>query len=189
MDINEERAALDPEQKRREDLIFVCELVIVVLLALFIRQNVFMMTIVSGASMEETLHDHQIVAVDRFGYKIGSPQRGDIVICYYPNAGTKNFVKRVVGVAGDTVAIVNSVTYVNGEAVSEPYIEYPAYSDFGPYVVEEGRVFVMGDNRANSHDSRYEGALPLSLIQGRVMAVVLPFDQIHGIARIPEQNP
>lgn len=71
-----------------------------VLAALLIRHYVFMLTIVSGSSMEETLHDHQIVAVDRLRYALADPQRGDIVICHYPN-DSKNYVKRIVAIAGD----------------------------------------------------------------------------------------
>lgn len=91
-----------------------------------------MLTIVSGSSMEETLHDHQIVAVDRLRYALADPQRGDIVICHYPN-DSKNYVKRIVAIAGDWLQIQDGVTFLNGQALQEEYIVYKAYSDFGPY--------------------------------------------------------
>lgn len=175
------------EKKKRENLRFAIELVAVVLAALLIRHYVFMLTIVSGSSMEETLHDHQIVAVDRLRYALADPQRGDIVICHYPN-DSKNYVKRIVAIAGDWLQIQDGVTFLNGQALQEEHIVYKAYSDFGPYQVPEGCVFVMGDNRANSHDSRAEGALPLELLEGRVFAVLYPFDQLRLVDGAAQQE-
>lgn len=173
------------EKKRdplKENLLFLLELVAVVLVALLLRQYVFTLTIVSGSSMEETLTDHEIVAVSKIDYAFSAPKRGDVVICHYPNSN-KNFIKRVVAIAGDTIQIADGRTYLNGTLVDEPHITYAASRDFGPVTIEEGRVFVMGDNRANSHDSRAEGALEISMLEGRVLAVVYPFEASKWVDR------
>ncbi len=175
------------KQKRRvENLRLLAELALVVLLAVLIRHYLFMLTLVSGQSMEETLHDNQIVAVDKLSYRLSGPQRGDIVICHYPQ-DERNFVKRVVAVEGDTLEIRGGRTYLNGELLPEEYIAYPAWNDFGPIVVGKDEVFVMGDNRANSHDSRAEGPLPLSLLEGKVFAVLYPLDQMHMVNGAAQQ--
>jgi len=163
---------------RRESWVFLAQLVCVVLFALLIRRYVFVLTIVSGDSMLDTLHDKQVVAVNKLCYVLDQPRRGEIVICHYPGDG-RNFVKRVVAVEGDTVQVRDGVTYLNGQALKEDFVTRPAYADFGPVTVGAGEVFVMGDNRANSHDSRSEGPLPLKLMEGRVFAVVYPFNQMH----------
>lgn len=148
---------------------------------LVLRTFVFQMVRVDGRSMLETLQDNDILFVtvfDRFFPE--NWQRGDIVICNYPNA--KGYrVKRIIGLPGDTVAVKDGVTYVNGEALDEDeYIEHPAISDYEEITVPEGYYFMMGDNRAISKDSRHPSVGPIaeSEIRGRVRCVVFPFSDI-----------
>lgn len=149
-------------------------------IALLLRTFVFTMIRVDGDSMLNTLRDNDILFVtvfDRFiddGY-----QRGDIVICYYPNA--KGYrVKRVVGLPGETVEVKAGVTYINGEAQPELFVDNPARSDYGPYTVREGEFFLMGDNRAISKDSRNSavGAIVADQIRGKARAIVFPFSRL-----------
>ncbi len=92
----------------------------------------------------------------RVSYWFESPQRGDIVFFRNPDDETEIFVKRVIGLPGETVEIKGGVTYIDGVAIDEPYLAEPARElDFGPYVVPDGCYFMMGDNRNNSSDSRY----------------------------------
>lgn len=170
----------------RELVSFLAQLLAVILLALLIRRYVFVFTFVSGGSMLETLQDRQIVAVNKLCYLTARPQRGEIVVCRYPG-DSRNFVKRVVAVEGDTISVRDSVTYLNGQALDEEFVTYAAVSDFGPVTVGRDEAFVMGDNRANSHDSRSEGPLPVSMIRGRVFAVVYPFREMH-LTAAPEQQ-
>ncbi|MBR5109185.1 MAG: signal peptidase I, partial [Clostridia bacterium] len=115
----------------------------------------------------------------------GNPQRFDVVVCRYPGRGDTNFVKRVVGMPGDTVEVREGYLYVNGEKYDEPYIkdEYRTgrLNSFGPYEVPEGEYFVMGDHRNNSNDSRMQGSLPRDMIIGHVRTVLYPFGEIRGI--------
>ena len=126
------------------------------------------------------LHSGQFVAVEKLSCRIHGVQRGQIVICRYPGS-YEYYIKRVVALGGDTLEIRDGVTYLNGQALQEDYVTHPAQEDFSLITVEPGHVFVMGDNRANSHDSRAEGALEESDIVGRAVCVLFPFDQIKTL--------
>ena len=104
----------------------------------------------------------------------GEPERFDVVVCRYPDRGSTNFVKRVVGLPGDTVQISGGYLYVNGVKYTEKFLSARMYSDYGPYIVPEGHYFLMGDNRNNSNDSRssHVGAVPRNMILGKVEAVL-----------------
>lgn len=173
-----ERRAERIRLQRREIARWLAELAVVLLAALLVRAYVFSLTTVQGPSMMDTLQSGQVVAVDKTYFHLHEPQRGMVVICRYP--GSRDyFVKRIAALAGDTIEITGGVTYVNGQAMEEDYVSYPCRDDFGPYTVEEGCVFVLGDNRANSHDSRSEGALSCDMIVGRVVSVFFPLGQAH----------
>lgn len=139
---------------------------------------------VSGSSMVDTLHDgDRLMMVNAF-YK---PDYGDIVIIRRDTE--EPIVKRVIAMAGDTVEIdpETEAVYLNGQLLEEPYLACttPALFDFtGPYTVPEGTVFVMGDNRHNSHDSRAKdiGAVPLSHIMGKAVFRIWPVNSIGKIA-------
>ena len=111
----------------------------------------------------------------------GMPQRGDIIIVHYSDGTNNNYVKRAIGLPGDTVEIKDSVVYINGEALSEDYVSPAPYADMEAVVVPEDEVFVMGDNRANSMDSRMVGPIKHEQIVGHAMAVIFPFNEIRGL--------
>ena len=146
---------------KREIFEWVVTIAAAVLIAFVIRTFLFEPVRVDGGSMLETLQDGEIMFVTKYDYLTRDPERFDVVICHYPNRGSTNFVKRVVGLPGDTVEIRGGYLYVNGECYEEDYIEHRPYADFAAYTVPEGYYFVMGDNRANSHDSRADDVGPL----------------------------
>jgi signal peptidase I len=154
----------------------------VALIAVFlIRSFLFTIIRVDGDSMKETLHNGERLIVTVLDVKLNGVQRDDVVICHYPGRtgmfGLKeNFVKRVVGVAGDKIVMLNGETYINGVKVDEPFITYPSPMIDGAWEVPEGCVFVCGDNRANSHDSRSSdvGVIQASEIVGKVRLVMWP---------------
>lgn len=169
------------KRERKDALIWGLELLAVVLVSLFIREFVFSLATVQGPSMQDTLSSGQVVAVSKMHYRLNGFARGDVVICMYPDSDD-NFIKRIAALPGDTVEIKDGITYINGQAQPDAFVDHPAQNDFAPYLVEEGVVFVMGDNRGNSHDSRAVGALGEDMIVGRVFAVIFPFDQVHKVA-------
>ena len=181
-----------PKKKNvmKEILSWVLTLGSAVVIALVIRTFLFEPIRVDGQSMTDTLQDGEIMFVTKPEYLLGQPQRGDVVICKYPGR-TENFVKRLMGIPGDTLEIRDNVVYRNGEALDETYLT-PTRNDNGfdmaPLTLGEDEYFVMGDNRDNSHDSRnmdlqlgLPGTLTRSQIIGHVRCVLFPFDQIRGI--------
>ncbi|MCR5609842.1 MAG: signal peptidase I [Lachnospiraceae bacterium] len=113
-------------------------------------------TVPSG-SMENTVMTRDRLFGNRLAYMFSEPQRGDIIIFKYPGNVEINYIKRIIGLPGETVEIVDGITYINGEPLDEEdYIKDGVMTgNFGPYNVPEDSYFVMGDNRENSNDSRY----------------------------------
>ena len=180
-------AAKKKEKKKktlgREILEWVLTIAVAIALALVIRTFVFEPVRVDGSSMINTLHHNEFMVVTKYDYLFDDPERFDVVVCYYPGGDHTYRVKRVVGIPGDTVAMRNGVLYVNGEAVEESYIGYPANYEMAETVVEEGHYFVLGDNRASSKDSHVStvGQIPREDIKGHVRLVIYPFNAIRTI--------
>ena len=166
-----ERRAERIRLQRREIARWLAELAVVLLAALLVRAYVFSLTTVQGPSMMDTLQSGQVVAVDKTYFHLHEPQRGMVVICRYPGSRAY-FVKRIAALAGDTIEITGGVTYVNGQAMEEDYVSYPCRDDFGPYTVEEGCVFVLGDYRTQAHDSRDFGPIPLGDVEGKLITIL-----------------
>jgi len=141
---------------------------------------VFEPFVVKGDSMNNTLVNAEVMFTTKFDYLLGEPRRFDVVICRYPNRDD-NFVKRVVGVPGDTVAVRDGFLYVNGELQEEPYITHRPNYTMAEYTVQDGEYFVLGDNRSSSNDSHLIGPLKREQIVSHVRAVFFPFGSIRGV--------
>ena len=131
-------------------------------------------------SMVPTLEVSDRVVVNKLTYLFSVPQHGDIVVFESPD-GEMDLVKRVVGVPGDSIEVVGGSLYVNEERWEEPYLnrELPDTNSYGPVTVPEGHVFVMGDNRADSADSRYViGPVPLEHIEGEAFMRIWPLGKL-----------
>jgi signal peptidase I len=185
-------------------------LAIAILLALFIRTFVIQAFKIPSGSMTPTLivGDHLLVnkfiygiripLIDYFIIQYNEPERGDIVVFKWPNDESKDFIKRVIGIEGDTIEIKNDVLYLNGEKIETAYVgkysdkniagaeiykeslgenehymldQYVRYEDMGPITVPEDSIFVMGDNRDNSQDSRYWGFVSLNKVKGKALII------------------
>ncbi|MDR0898189.1 MAG: signal peptidase I [Oscillospiraceae bacterium] len=151
--------------------------------ALFITVLIAQPITVQGSSMMNTLQNRDLMIATKFDYIFGDPDRFDVVICRYPGRGSTNFVKRVVGLPGDQVAMVGGVLFVNGEEVREDYIDFPADYYLPEVTVAPGHYFVLGDNRSNSNDSHFEqvGQLARDQIIGRVRWVIWPLWEMRSI--------
>ena len=151
--------------------------------------------IVEGASMQPTFLNSELLIVNRLAYldadlswvpgrgedrwrPFGGPEQGDVVVFMYPNDVTRDFIKRVVAVGGQTVEIRDGVVIVDGMPLEEPYLGEDWNGTLGPQLVPEGMLFVMGDNRENSSDSRTWGMLDEGLVIGRADLRYWPFDRI-----------
>jgi signal peptidase I len=149
---------------------------VVVVLALVLARGVLAEPFrIASGSMLPTLRAGDQVLVDKRAYRGALPRRGDLVVFHAPRSGDVT-LKRTVGLPGDTVAIEDGVLVVNGRRQTEPYADPDAIDSvyFGPVRVRAGSVFVMGDNRADSIDSRDYGAVPRSDLMGRVAVRLWP---------------
>ena len=173
--------------------------------AIFARTYVVQAFKIPSGSMEENLQigDHILVNKFVYGEQLGivedlylpgrDVERGDVVVFKFPQNPSRDFIKRCVGKAGDEIQIIDKVVHVNGEPVSETgyahhtdprvypdsvflHKDYRDRDNYGPYVVPEGHIFVLGDNRDNSNDSRFWGPVPESYVKGRAFLVYWSFD-------------
>ncbi|MDR3540599.1 MAG: signal peptidase I [Desulfosporosinus sp.] len=169
---------------------FFLELIEIVLIAFalswVLRTYVIEARKIPTGSMLPTIQLDDRVIVDKLFFKeFGHLTHGDIVVFRPPPSAhaTEDFIKRIVGLPGDKLEIRNRVTYVNDQPVNEPYVTDQSKNDFGPIVVPKDSVFVMGDNRNNSDDSRVWGFLPIQNITGRTLFRYWPLDHIGALAR------
>lgn len=154
----EEKINKGEEQKNsifKELLEWLYVIVAAVAISLFLTFFVIVNANVPTASMESTIMTNDRVMGFRLSYIFDSPKRGDIVIFKYPDDKDVLFIKRIIGMPGESVEIKSGVTYINGKKLEEPYLQVEPLGNFGPYVVPEGCYFMMGDNRNNSRDSRF----------------------------------
>ena len=132
---------------------------------------------VDGTSMESSLHNSQYVLVNKQAYLFQQPARGDVIVFVFPQDTTKDLIKRVIGLPGDTIVTTSSTVQVNGVVLQEPYVKVPFNLEGRQWVVPANDYFVMGDNRQFSDDSRYWGFVPKSYIIGKAVMVYWPFNQ------------
>jgi signal peptidase I len=177
-------------------------IVIAVILALFVRTWVVQAFKIPTGSMENNLliGDHLLVnkfvfaptplAIGRHTLPVRPIRRGDIVVFKYPEEPDRDFIKRVIGLPGETIELKSKKVYVNGQPLDEPYVHFltPPSNDlqevtsadvrerYGPVTVPDGKYFVMGDNRDNSQDSRYWGFLPRDYVKGRALLIYWSYE-------------
>lgn len=155
-------------------------LLMILLLVIFLVQPVR----VEGTSMQPQLDDQERLFVSKLSYRVFQIQRGDVVVFYYPGDTSKSFIKRVVGLPGERLQIIEGELYIDGKYVAEPYIP-PAYqenSSYGPVLVPPDSFFVMGDHRNVSNDSRHWGPVPKNAILGKAVLKYWPPEDI-GLVR------
>lgn len=142
---------------KKEVLSWVKMIVFALVLALLINNFIIVNATVPSSSMENTIMKESRMIGFRLSYMFSEPQRGDIIIFKYPDNENENFVKRVIGLPGETIEIVDGEVYIDGgdTPLEEDYLKETPLGSFGPFTVPENSYFVMGDNRNNSHDSRY----------------------------------
>ena len=155
---------------------FAIAVVTILFIVIFIAQSF----LVKGTSMEPTLHDGERLIVNKYIYRFRLPRTGDIIVFKYPGDPSKKFIKRVIGEPGDSVWIENATVYVNNRPLDEPYILEEMDSDFERVTVPQDTIFVLGDNRNGSRDSRYSdvGFVPLKNVVGKAIFVFWPLSEV-----------
>ena len=136
---------------------------------------------VDGVSMLPTVHTGELLFIDTLSYHLHRPNRGDIIILHPPVNQSDNYIKRVIGLPGDLVQVKEGTVYINGDALSEPYIHEPHTYNWGPARVPRGDYFVLGDNRDVSYDSHMwpEPWLSGNEIVGRAVLAYWPLNDLH----------
>ncbi|MCR6107091.1 signal peptidase I [Salipaludibacillus agaradhaerens] len=178
---------------RSESWEWIKAVAVALILAIGIRYFLLAPIVVDGQSMMPTLEHNDRMLVNKIGYNISEPERFDIIVFHAPQ--NKDYIKRVIGLPGDTIEYRDDMLYVNGESVDEPYLddykeqaEYlPLTEDFhikdvtGYETVPEGHVFVLGDNRQRSRDSRQIGMIPYDEVVGKANFVIWPIQEIRFV--------
>ena len=162
---------------------WVISILIAVVLAFFIRYFIVELYMVEGPSMRPTLVNSERLVVNKFLYRFKNPERGEIIVFRYPRDPSRDFIKRVIGVPGDTIEIKEGRVFLNGQLQNETYILEKTRGSFAMVTVPAGHVFVMGDNRNNSEDSRFRdvGFVSSELIKGKAVFVFWPFDHLKSL--------
>lgn len=192
----------------------IVQILVLALLMVMVIRNFIHNYRIDGISMEPNFHDGQFLIVNRFAYCPGihleipvvnasifdktwcarTPNRGDVVIFRYPRDPSRDFIKRVIGLPGETVEVVAGQVYINGELMAEPFGPNPGSYNAPPLVVGPDEVYVMGDNRNNSSDSHLWGPLKLNLIIGKALISywppqewsIVPRYNLNDLSRAPQ---
>jgi signal peptidase I len=200
LEIEEKQSSSIPLPPQRKSIFreYVEAIIIAVLLALFIRTFIVQAFKIPSGSMLETLQigDHVLVSKFIYGIKmpftgkilipIKEPKRGDIVVFKYPQDPSLDYIKRVVAVGGETVEIKNKKIFINGELLADDHGQFKdeeihspsrdSRDNYGPLTVPNGKLFVMGDNRDNSYDSRFWGFVDLEAVRGKAFILYWSWD-------------
>jgi len=160
------------------------DLLISVVVSFFIITFLYQPVKVEGTSMAPQLHDQDRLFINKFAYNFEKIDRDDVVVFYYPRDTQKSYIKRVIGLPGDEVRITDGQVFVNGKALTEPYVpeRYRDVRSMDEFHVPEGEYFVMGDHRSISSDSRDFGPVERSLIYGKAAFVYWPREEM-GVVR------
>ena len=185
-------------EKKRFVKEYIEPIIIAVLIALFVRTFIVQAFKIPSSSMEPTLLVGDYLLVNKFLYgtripftdtkilPLKKPQRGDIIVFIFPKDRSKDFIKRVIGEEGDKVAIVQNKIYINDQLVEDPWGRFsekntwtrylPSMETFGPVVVPKESLFVLGDNRDNSQDSRFWGFVRYDEVKGKAFIIYFSLD-------------
>ena len=158
-------------------------IIVAVVLAFGIRTFLVEPYMVSGPSMRRTLQNEERLIVNKLVYYTRDPKKGEIIVFKYPSDTRRDFIKRVIATGGDSIEIRDGKTFVNGEAIDESYIKEPFHTNYPKVTVPKGFIFVMGDNRNNSEDSRYSdvGFVDLKLVKGKASVVFWPISAFKSL--------
>jgi signal peptidase I len=160
--------------------------VIAFVLAMILRTFVIEGRIIPSGSMLPTLQLQDRVMVNKFIYYFKEPQRGDVIVFDPPEVlhSDKPFIKRLIGLPGETVEVKNGKVYINGKALKEPYLAEPMNYEYGPVVVPKGCLFMMGDNRNHSFDSHLWNAwLTEDRVMGKAFVIYWPIKDMTDLKR------
>ena len=153
------------------------ETVILAVLIFLVIRSLVQNYRIEGQSMEPNFHHGQYLLVNKLAYRVGEYRRGDVIVFHYPNDPSQDYIKRVIGLPGDTVEIRDGVLHVNGLPVDEPYDQVPMTRNIPAQAVAPGFLYVLGDNRPASSDTRTWGQLSQEFVIGKAWLAIWPVDR------------
>jgi len=154
--------------------------VILAVVLYFIIDSVVARVRVENISMEPTLQPGEFVLVNKIVYRFGEVRHGDIIVFHFPQNPAEDYIKRIIGVAGDTVVIKNQQVFINNQVIEENYTAAPPDYN-GQWVVPADSLFVLGDNRNQSSDSHSWGFVPMKLVVGKAEVIYWPFNEVKSL--------
>jgi len=157
----------DQQQRAKSILREIIETVLLTLLIFLAIRTLIQNFRIEGVSMEPNLHDGQYLIINKLVYYLHPPERGDIVVFHYPKNPQRDFIKRIIGLPGEKVAVREERILINDEELDEPYALHMGKYTWGPQLLGEDEYFVLGDNRNSSSDSHSWGTLPGDAIIGK----------------------
>jgi signal peptidase I len=154
--------------------------VILAVVLYFIIDSVVARVRVENISMEPTLQPGEFVLVNKIVYRFGEVRHGDIIVFHFPQNPSEDYIKRIIGVAGDKVVIKNQQVFINNQMIEENYTAAPPDYN-GQWVVPAESLFVLGDNRNQSSDSHSWGFVPMKLVVGKAEVIYWPFNEVKSL--------
>lgn len=183
---NSATAALNPRSPISIVAGWIRDLFVSVVLAILVILFLYQPVKVEGTSMMPALQDQERIFINKFVYRfgLGNIERGDMVVFWFPGDPTKSYIKRVIGVPGDTIEVDNGTVIINGQRLEEVYVteEYKDHQSMAPFKVQPEEFFVLGDHRSSSNDSRSWGTVPRKFIYGKAVFVYWPLEKM-GVLR------
>jgi signal peptidase I len=180
--IEQEKLELEKRENRRKETIEWIKTIIFAVALYFVIDFFVARVIVDGHSMNPGINDGDLMLVNKVAYTFSDIDYGDVIVFPYPNNPEKDYIKRVIAKEGDTIETIDGLVYVNGEMVNEYYLDPDAKQTIPQTIVPEGEVYVLGDNRNNSSDSRRWGTLSEEDIIGKAFFTYWPIQDI-GIVK------
>lgn len=183
----EEEPSVRPPNRRPAWITFFWEILQTLIMAIilyFMIDAVVGRVRVENISMQPTLHQDQFILVNKLAYRLGDFQRGDIVVFHFPGDPKEDYIKRVIGLPGESIEIRDEHVYVNGQMLEESYIAAPP-EYIKEYQVPEDGIFVLGDNRNQSSDSHLWGYVPRENVVGKALIVYWPLSELKILNQTP----
>ncbi|OXS55012.1 signal peptidase I [Cohnella sp. CIP 111063] len=184
-----EQEILNSSGKKNEAKEWIKALLTAAIVLFLIQKFLFMPYAIEGPSMFPTFKTGERIVVNKLIFDLRSPKRGEIVVLRSPEGRT--LIKRIIGLPGDRIQLKNNLVYINGEVLVEPYLQSSLYDkaengikmnrDYSQYLVPDNKLFVLGDNRLHSQDSRALGAISLNEVIGRADLVIWPINQVRFV--------
>ena len=172
-----------PQSQITSIIMEILETLVLTLVIFLLIRTVVQNFRIDGDSMEPNFHDGQYLLINKLAYRFGEPQRGDAVVFRFPRDPSRDFIKRVIGLPGETIEVRGGQVFADGVLLDEPYRPNGGHYDAGPRILGPDEVYVLGDNRDHSSDSHQWGPLALNHVIGKAVVIYWPYESRGLVSR------